>query len=429
MAGKCWENNWSKITPFFAFPDYIRKAIYTTNAIESLNMTLRKILKTRAAFPMKFSNKKAYTSVEFLKALGDRNYPTAIMDVSKLIADFWGKLDPRVALGKALVEEAGTVYETQDLLLRQARLIQLRRALEEQLARLQAKDPENAAEWDRILKALSDDSATLHANFLKALARLNLSRQQVGESALNQANSLSPRTASQVANAMVADGDLTALERIPGINPDAIAAIRRCNQIALTMVQRQRNLSAILAQCPKPQPPNNVTPPCPAYEQAAIQNSNINRSSMTCNKDSSGQYIPFFGQSKKAPGLTIQWPIQYRRLADFVVSEVSHDSWSIDITPGTPTVINNVPAGKILFRLRTNGTETEASVPAESSVTFTPPVGALLVTCTGATQSPGDTPCVWELYANRFSGPTRFTKLRTGPVGPCHGSVPVAPQQ
>ena len=51
MAAKCWENNWSKIIPFFAFPDFIRKAIYTTNAIESLNMTLRKILKTRGAFP------------------------------------------------------------------------------------------------------------------------------------------------------------------------------------------------------------------------------------------------------------------------------------------------------------------------------------------------------------------------------------------
>ena len=51
MAGKSWESNWSKIIPFFAFPDYIRKAIYTTNAIESLNMTLRKILKIRAAFP------------------------------------------------------------------------------------------------------------------------------------------------------------------------------------------------------------------------------------------------------------------------------------------------------------------------------------------------------------------------------------------
>jgi len=46
-----WKNNWSNIIPFFAYPPEIRKVIYTTNAIESLNMTLRKILKTRASFP------------------------------------------------------------------------------------------------------------------------------------------------------------------------------------------------------------------------------------------------------------------------------------------------------------------------------------------------------------------------------------------
>ena len=37
--------------PFFAFPFEIRKIIYTTNAVESLNMSLRKVLKTRGAFP------------------------------------------------------------------------------------------------------------------------------------------------------------------------------------------------------------------------------------------------------------------------------------------------------------------------------------------------------------------------------------------
>ena len=37
--------------PFFAFPAEIRKIIYTTNAVESLNMSLRKSLKTRGAFP------------------------------------------------------------------------------------------------------------------------------------------------------------------------------------------------------------------------------------------------------------------------------------------------------------------------------------------------------------------------------------------
>jgi putative transposase len=46
-----WERNWDRIIPFFAFPPPVRKVIYTTNAIESLNMSLRKIIKTRAAFP------------------------------------------------------------------------------------------------------------------------------------------------------------------------------------------------------------------------------------------------------------------------------------------------------------------------------------------------------------------------------------------
>lgn len=46
-----WERNWERIIPFFAFPPAVRRVIYTTNAIESLNMSLRKIIKTRAAFP------------------------------------------------------------------------------------------------------------------------------------------------------------------------------------------------------------------------------------------------------------------------------------------------------------------------------------------------------------------------------------------
>lgn len=46
-----WRRNWERVTPFFAFPAEIRKVIYTTNAVESLNMSLRKIIKTRGAFP------------------------------------------------------------------------------------------------------------------------------------------------------------------------------------------------------------------------------------------------------------------------------------------------------------------------------------------------------------------------------------------
>ena len=46
-----WRRNWQRVIPFFAFPEEIRKIIYTTNAVESLNMSLRKITKMRASFP------------------------------------------------------------------------------------------------------------------------------------------------------------------------------------------------------------------------------------------------------------------------------------------------------------------------------------------------------------------------------------------
>jgi putative transposase len=51
MISKSWMNHWQRIIPFFAFPLDIRKAIYTTNAIESLNMTLREVLRNHRSFP------------------------------------------------------------------------------------------------------------------------------------------------------------------------------------------------------------------------------------------------------------------------------------------------------------------------------------------------------------------------------------------
>jgi putative transposase len=48
---KSWRLNWARIVPMFGFPEEIRRAVYTTNAIESLNMSLRKVIKTRASFP------------------------------------------------------------------------------------------------------------------------------------------------------------------------------------------------------------------------------------------------------------------------------------------------------------------------------------------------------------------------------------------
>ncbi|HYJ87388.1 MAG TPA: IS256 family transposase [Pyrinomonadaceae bacterium] len=48
---KSWRSNWERVIPFFAHPPEIRKVIYTTNAIESLNMSLRKVTKARGSFP------------------------------------------------------------------------------------------------------------------------------------------------------------------------------------------------------------------------------------------------------------------------------------------------------------------------------------------------------------------------------------------
>ena len=48
---KSWQNNWERIIPQFSYPTEIRKAIYTTNSIESLNMSLRKVTKNRGHFP------------------------------------------------------------------------------------------------------------------------------------------------------------------------------------------------------------------------------------------------------------------------------------------------------------------------------------------------------------------------------------------
>jgi len=49
--GAAWRRAWQHVIPFFAFAPDIRKMIYTTNAVEALNRSLRKIIKTRGSFP------------------------------------------------------------------------------------------------------------------------------------------------------------------------------------------------------------------------------------------------------------------------------------------------------------------------------------------------------------------------------------------
>jgi len=51
IAVRSWEQNWSSLSTFFDYPQEIRRLIYTTNTVEGYNRQLRKVLKTKAAFP------------------------------------------------------------------------------------------------------------------------------------------------------------------------------------------------------------------------------------------------------------------------------------------------------------------------------------------------------------------------------------------
>jgi transposase-like protein len=50
-ALQVWERAWDHVIPFLAFPDEIRRVVYTTNSVESMHMQIRKIIKTRGHFP------------------------------------------------------------------------------------------------------------------------------------------------------------------------------------------------------------------------------------------------------------------------------------------------------------------------------------------------------------------------------------------
>ena len=50
-VSRLWRENWERVIPFFEFPPEVRKVVYTTNAVESLHMSLRKVIKMRGSFP------------------------------------------------------------------------------------------------------------------------------------------------------------------------------------------------------------------------------------------------------------------------------------------------------------------------------------------------------------------------------------------
>lgn len=79
---RSWRNNWQNVSTIFNYPEDIRKAIYTTNAIESLNSVIRKAIKKRKLFPHDDSAKKViYLAIEQASkkwTMPIRNWKTAL---------------------------------------------------------------------------------------------------------------------------------------------------------------------------------------------------------------------------------------------------------------------------------------------------------------------------------------------------------------
>jgi putative transposase len=86
-----WRRNWEHLTPFFSYPADIRKVIYTTNAIESLNMSLRKVIKTRGSFPnAEAAMKLLYLALEHIAkkwTMPVQNWKAALQRFAILLGD------------------------------------------------------------------------------------------------------------------------------------------------------------------------------------------------------------------------------------------------------------------------------------------------------------------------------------------------------
>lgn len=84
-AIKSWEDNWDNLITFFAFPGYIRRIVYTTNAIESLNSQFRKVTKTKLIFPNDESlMKMLYLATEKVSKKWTRVYANWDLVISQL---------------------------------------------------------------------------------------------------------------------------------------------------------------------------------------------------------------------------------------------------------------------------------------------------------------------------------------------------------
>lgn len=99
MVIKSWRTKWDTLTPYFKYPDYVRKAIYTTNAVEAVHRQFRKLTKTKGGFANENSLLKLlYAGI--LKVSERWTHPVQNwnLTLSQLAIHFEGRLDEHIDL-------------------------------------------------------------------------------------------------------------------------------------------------------------------------------------------------------------------------------------------------------------------------------------------------------------------------------------------
>jgi putative transposase len=93
QIGKSWRTNWERIVPFLEFPLEVRKLVYTTNAIESLNSRVRKLVQYRGHFPSDDAVLKLlYMAISRFHTLWQKRVGSWLMTLKQLTAFFPGRM-------------------------------------------------------------------------------------------------------------------------------------------------------------------------------------------------------------------------------------------------------------------------------------------------------------------------------------------------
>ncbi len=91
---RSWRNKWENLSVYFKYPEYVRKAIYTTNAIEAVHRQFRKLTKTKGGFPNENSLLKLlYAGILNASKKWTMPIQNWNMTLSQLAIHFDGRLD------------------------------------------------------------------------------------------------------------------------------------------------------------------------------------------------------------------------------------------------------------------------------------------------------------------------------------------------